>query len=438
MVSVDRCPRQMRGPSLIPGQSEVHVTTLHGPVPEIGVDRCDRPLRCARAIPPKSPARLLRPARAARRMVVPEGFHVEVFVAEPMVRQPLSASFDDRRGRLWVVEYLRYPNPAGLKPVTVDQRYLRARTTTGCPDPPPRGPSRCPTGSRFWRIPTATDARRQGDGFRRQLEPGLGARRRPRRACSSDRRLSSCSIPTRTTTTGPMATRGAVDRLPGSRDAHATANSLTWDRRNSWLYGAQGSTVTAPADRGYESSRGSGGFASRHPPVRGLRRGGGSSRGARLRLDPATHSAAVTAPTSPSMVGAVTTSRGSPSTGRFSSNPHPHTSPTSAPFPTRGSKQGGHVTPGGIIYSGDALPAPIPRARSVGGNLLSNAVCWHSASRRQGSTFSGRHGGTLIDARDRWFRPDRPPGRTRCREVYVRRLVRQALPTSIPATPGIV
>ncbi len=32
-------------------------------------------------------------------------------------------SFDDR-GRMWVIQYLQYPVPAGLKPVEVDQ-YLR-------------------------------------------------------------------------------------------------------------------------------------------------------------------------------------------------------------------------------------------------------------------------------------------------------------------------
>lgn len=63
------------------------------------------------------------PEQAQARMVVPTGFHVEVFAAEPMVRQPLTVSFDER-GRAWVIEYLQYPNPAGLKPVTVDQ-YLR-------------------------------------------------------------------------------------------------------------------------------------------------------------------------------------------------------------------------------------------------------------------------------------------------------------------------
>src|SRR5437588_12304568 len=77
------------------------------------------------------------PEEAVRRMVVPEGFHVEVFASEPMIRQPLTACFDER-GRAWVIEYLQYPHPAGLKPVTVDQ-YLRTQYDR-FPEPPPRGP----------------------------------------------------------------------------------------------------------------------------------------------------------------------------------------------------------------------------------------------------------------------------------------------------------
>ena len=63
------------------------------------------------------------PEEAVRRMQVPEGFRVQLVAAEPDVRQPLSLSFDDR-GRLWVIQYLQYPTPVGLKPVKVDQ-YLR-------------------------------------------------------------------------------------------------------------------------------------------------------------------------------------------------------------------------------------------------------------------------------------------------------------------------
>ena len=61
----------------------------------------------------------------------------ELVAAEPLVRQPVAIDFDDR-GRLWVMQYLQYPNPAGLKRVKVD-RYSRT-VYDRVPEPPPRGP----------------------------------------------------------------------------------------------------------------------------------------------------------------------------------------------------------------------------------------------------------------------------------------------------------
>src|SRR5947208_6294432 len=77
------------------------------------------------------------PEEAAKRMTVRAGFAVSVVAAEPMVRQPVAIEFDDR-GRLWVIQYLQYPNPADLKRVTVD-RYSRTAYDR-VPEPPPRGP----------------------------------------------------------------------------------------------------------------------------------------------------------------------------------------------------------------------------------------------------------------------------------------------------------
>src|SRR6266851_3160535 len=77
------------------------------------------------------------PDEALKRMKVPDGFQVRLVASEPMIRQPVTMSFDDR-GRLWVVQYLQYPTPAGLKPVKVDQ-YLRT-VYDRVPEPPPRGP----------------------------------------------------------------------------------------------------------------------------------------------------------------------------------------------------------------------------------------------------------------------------------------------------------
>ena len=51
----------------------------------------------------------LLPEEAARTMIVPDGFHVSLFAAEPDVKQPIGFSIDDR-GRLWVAEAYNYPN----------------------------------------------------------------------------------------------------------------------------------------------------------------------------------------------------------------------------------------------------------------------------------------------------------------------------------------
>src|SRR5882762_3507105 len=79
----------------------------------------------------------LTPEQALKRMQVPDGLQVKLIAAEPMIRQPVTMSFD-ARGRLWVIQYLQYPNPAGLKPVQVDQ-FLRTKYDR-VPEPPPKGP----------------------------------------------------------------------------------------------------------------------------------------------------------------------------------------------------------------------------------------------------------------------------------------------------------
>src|SRR5882672_11475215 len=70
-------------------------------------------------------------------MTLPPGFQASLVAGEPVVRQPVAIDFDER-GRLWVVQYLQYPNPAGLKRVKVD-RYSRTAYDR-IPEPPPKGP----------------------------------------------------------------------------------------------------------------------------------------------------------------------------------------------------------------------------------------------------------------------------------------------------------
>ncbi len=66
----------------------------------------------------------LSPAESLARMETPDDLQVELVLAEPHIGQPLSLKWDGR-GRLWVVNYLQYPNPAGLKTISKD-KHLRA------------------------------------------------------------------------------------------------------------------------------------------------------------------------------------------------------------------------------------------------------------------------------------------------------------------------
>src|SRR5215475_9827121 len=65
--------------------------------------------------PAASPA--LPADEAQKKFVVPEGFQVRLFAAEPDVVNPVAMTWDER-GRLWVVELYEYPlgAPAGAKP----------------------------------------------------------------------------------------------------------------------------------------------------------------------------------------------------------------------------------------------------------------------------------------------------------------------------------
>ena len=185
----------------------------------------------------------------------------------------------------------------------------------------------------------------------------------------------------------------------GMEDAHSVANSLTWGP-DGWLYGCQGSTVTANI-RGIEFQQGVWRY---HPVTHKFElfcEGGGNSWG--LDFDAAGRAvlqhqlrrlrACCTA------CRAATTGRISASTARctirirygyFDHVPHANFT-------------GGHVTDGGIVYQGDLFP-PEFRGRYIAADLLGHAVHWHTIAPR-GSTFSSAHGGTLLAANDTWFAP---------------------------------
>ena len=70
----------------------------------------------------------------AQRLKAADGYQVELVASEPVIRQPIDIRFD-ARGRLWVMEYLQYPFPAGLTITSYDQ-YIRAEFDRLSPPPP--------------------------------------------------------------------------------------------------------------------------------------------------------------------------------------------------------------------------------------------------------------------------------------------------------------
>jgi putative heme-binding domain-containing protein len=184
------------------------------------------------------------PEEALRTFTLAPGFSLEIAVAEPHLGQPVYITFDER-GRLWVVQYLQYPFPAGLQVVGHDE-YWRVKYDRFPPPAPPhqvRGADK---------VTIFED--RDGDGH---FEPV--------RDFVTGLNICTAALPGRGGVWVmnppyllfyPDANRDDVpDGEPivhlagfGLEDLHAVANSLTWGP-DGWLYGLQGSTCTATVTR---------------------------------------------------------------------------------------------------------------------------------------------------------------------------------------------
>ncbi|MES2788073.1 MAG: PVC-type heme-binding CxxCH protein [Planctomycetota bacterium] len=173
----------------------------------------------------------------------PDDLEIEQVLTEPLVAQPLFVNFDER-GRMWVMQYLQYPNPAGLKIVSKD--FWWRAVYDKVPLPPPHGTK----GKDKISIHEDTD----GDG-------------------KYDKH--SVFIDDLNIATSFTQGRGGVwvlnppallfypdknhDDKPdgdpevhllgfGLEDPHSVVNSMRWGP-DGWLYGAQGSTVSSKVIR---------------------------------------------------------------------------------------------------------------------------------------------------------------------------------------------
>lgn len=333
------------------------------------------------------------PEQAVERMKVADGLRVRLVASEPMIRQPVTMTFDDR-GRLWVIQYLQYPTPNGLKPVKVDQ-YLRT-TWDRLPEPPPKGPRGAD------RITILSDPDENGR-YRKSKDFVTGLNLATALALGHGGVWVVQSpyllfYPDRDGDDVPDGDPEVHLTGFGMEDSHAYANSIQWGP-DGWLYGAQGSTVTANI-RGIEFQQGLWRYHPRTKQFELFAEGGGNTWG--LDFDRHGHAIASTNYGGRANLHQVQGGYYVKGFGKHGPlhNPHTYGYFDHIPYPDF---QGGHVTCGGIVYRGGALPEKYHH-QFLAANLLSNVINWHVLERK-GSSFTARHGGTLLDARDSWFRP---------------------------------
>lgn len=341
------------------------------------------------------------PDEAARRMELPEGFSVFPVATEPEIRQPLAMQFDER-GRMWVLQYIQYPTPAGLKPVTQDQ-YLRT-VWDKTPKPPPHG-------------------EKGADKITIMFDPDEnGIYRKSKDFLTGGNLISGFCLghggvfvlqspyllfyPDRDGDDIPDGDPEVLLTGFGFDDTHSVANSLQWGP-DGWLYGAAGSTSTSriknPADPKGPAIEFQQGIWRYHPKTRTFElfsEGGGNTFG--LDFDQHGHVIAGTNYGNYAMLHQYQGAYYVKSFGKHGPLHNPHTYGYFHHVPYEKFK-GGHVTCGGVMYHADAYPKEF-HGRYIAGNLLSNAVYWHEMTPNE-STFTAKHGGDLVVANDTWFRP---------------------------------
>lgn len=181
---------------------------------------------------------MLSPGESERAFTVPGDLEIELVLSEPEIAQPLHLTFDSR-GRLWVVEYRQYPEPAGLTQVSHD-RFWRSVYDKVPPAPPNHIPGRD-------RVSIHED--KDGDGSfdtHKVFVDGL--------SIATSVALDGDGVWVLNPPYLLFYSDRDHDDVPdgdpevhlsgfGLEDTHSVANSLRWGP-GGWLYACQGSTVS--------------------------------------------------------------------------------------------------------------------------------------------------------------------------------------------------
>ncbi len=194
---------------------------------------------------PKTPPGKLSPAESAKAFKVADDLRFDQVLAEPNVKQPLSLSFDER-GRLWVVQYLQYPHPAGLKIMSRDIHWRIVYDKV--PPPPPHRAGSEFRGQDIVSIHEDTN----GTGVFDKHTTFLDGMNIVTSIAHGRGGVWVLNPPYLLfyKTKDDVAVGDPVVHLQGFglEDTHSCANSLRWGP-DGWLYGAHGSTVSAHITR---------------------------------------------------------------------------------------------------------------------------------------------------------------------------------------------
>jgi putative membrane-bound dehydrogenase-like protein len=330
---------------------------------------------------------------AASKMSLPSGFRATLVAGEPTVRQPVAIDFDER-GRLWVMQYLQYPNPAGLKRVKVD-RFSRT-VYDRLPEPPPHGPR----GDDRLTILTQ-DPTNPGKPKAKDFVAGLNLGSAFAFGHGGVFVLQAPYLlfyPDRNHDDVPDGPPEVLLTGFGMEDAHSVANSLTWGP-DGWLYGCQGSTVTAHI-RGIEFQQGVWRYHPLSKKFELFCEGGGNSWG--LDFDRHGNLLYSTNFGGYVMLHGVQGAYYWKAFGKHGALHNPHAYGYFDHVP-HANFFGGHVSVGGLFYQADQFP-PQFRDRYIAADLLGHGVYWHKVD-PVGSSFRSEHAGELLRANDTWFAP---------------------------------